>query len=47
MLKRELRVGILLSVILVSGISAQQTDFPVLKGPYLGQKLPGSYPEKQ
>ena len=33
--------GILLSMIFVFGNSIQQDDFPVLKGPYLGQKPPG------
>ena len=27
------------------GIHAQQENFPVLKGPYLGQKPPGLTPE--
>jgi hypothetical protein len=34
-------VEILLSLILASCSHAQQVDFPVLKGPYLGQKPPG------
>ncbi len=38
-------VGILLSIMFVSCINAQQGDFPVLKGPYLGQKPPGMTPE--
>jgi Tol biopolymer transport system component len=37
--------GILLFVILVFSIYAQQDDFPVLKGPYLGQESPGMKPE--
>ena len=28
-----------------AGTFSQQQDFPVLKGPYLGQKLPGNTPE--
>ncbi|MDH4270683.1 MAG: hypothetical protein OEW18_01770 [Candidatus Aminicenantes bacterium] len=35
----------LFSVIVVFGFPAQQHDFPVLKGPYLGQKPPGMTPE--
>lgn len=38
-------VGILLPILFVSCINAQQGDFPVLKGPYLGQKPPGMTPE--
>ena len=34
-------VGILFSVVLVFNSSAKQDEFPVLKGPYLGQKPPG------
>ena len=30
---------------LTSLAEAQEIDFPVLKGPYLGQKLPGETPE--
>jgi hypothetical protein len=35
----------LISFVLTSYVGAQQNDFPVLKGPYLGQKPPGDYPE--
>lgn len=38
-------VGILLFVIFVFIIHAQQDDFPLLKGPYLGQTPPGMTPE--
>lgn len=38
-------VGILLSIIFVFISHAQQGDFPVLKGPYLGQKPPGETPQ--
>jgi Tol biopolymer transport system component len=38
-------VGILLSIIFVFISHAQQDDFPVLKGPYLGQKPPGETPQ--
>jgi len=31
--------------VLASSIHAQESDFPVLQGPYLGQKPPGIYPE--
>jgi len=37
--------GILLSIIFVFSGNAQQDEFPVLKGPYLGQKPPGMTPE--
>ena len=36
-------IGILLSIIFSS--NAQQDEFPVLRGPYLGQKPPGMTPE--
>ncbi len=42
---RAIFVGILLSIILFIG-HAQQDEFPVLKGPYLGQKPPGMKLEK-
>ena len=42
MKRRAIFVGILLSIILVFSC---QDDFPVLKGPYLGQKPPGMKPE--
>jgi len=38
-------VGILLANIFLFSYYAQQDDFPVLKGPYLGQKPPGMTPE--
>ncbi len=38
-------IGILLSLISVFVGHTQQDDFPVLKGPYLGQKPPGEKPE--
>lgn len=34
-----------LSIMIASCSNAQQDDFPVLKGPYLGQNLPGNRPE--
>ena len=34
-----------LSIVSALYVYAQQDDFPVLKGPYLGQKPPGSIPE--
>jgi hypothetical protein len=37
--------GFLLSCLIVSGSQAQQLDFPVFKGSYLGQKPPGTRPE--
>ena len=38
-------ISILVSVMLVSCTYAQQDDFPVLQGPYLGQEPPGSFPK--
>jgi hypothetical protein len=38
-------IGIILSIAYVFASSAQQDDFPVLKGPYLGQKAPGMMPK--
>ncbi len=37
-------VGVLMSIILASTISAQQDNSPVLNGPYLGQEPPGETP---
>ena len=42
---KRLWLGPLLSIMFVSCIIAQRNDFPVLKGPYLGQKPPGMTPE--
>jgi hypothetical protein len=38
-------ITIVLSLISVTGFRAPQDDFPILKGPYLGQKPPGKTPE--
>ncbi len=38
-------IAFLSSVLLISSCCTQQHDFPVLKGPYLGQKPPGMTPE--
>jgi len=38
-------VGVLLSIMIASCINAQSDNFPILKGPYLGQKPPGNRPE--
>ena len=38
-------IGIFIFCVLIFGIPAQRNDFPVLKGPYLGQKPPGVKPE--
>jgi hypothetical protein len=38
-------LGIGLSIIFLSSSFTQQADFPVLKGPYLGQKPPGMTPQ--
>jgi len=42
---RAICIAIVLSIIFVISSHAQQNDFPVLKGPYLGQKAPGELPE--
>ena len=42
---KAIYVGILFSLVIVFNSSAQQDEFPVLKGPYLGQKSPGMTPE--
>ena len=38
---KAIPIGFLLSIFFLSIVLAQQDDFPVLKGPYLGQKPPG------
>jgi len=38
-------LGIVLFIIFIFNCYAQQDEFPVLKGPYLGQKPPGMTPE--
>lgn len=38
-------IGFIVSALLYSEGSAQQSNFPVLRGPYLGQKAPGEIPE--
>lgn len=40
-----LYVAVLIFLLLASLIAAGKEDFPVLKGPYLGQKTPGTTPE--
>jgi hypothetical protein len=45
MKQRGLGITILLTFLLVCNGHAQQSDFPHLKGPYLGQKPPGMTPE--
>lgn len=42
---KAIYVGILLSILFAFSSHAQQDEFPVLKGPYLGQKPPGMMPE--
>jgi len=42
---KALFVGILLSTIFILRGHAQQDEFPVLKGPYFGQKPPGMTPQ--
>jgi Tol biopolymer transport system component len=43
---RLIYVAILLCFVLTSSAGAQDGDFPVLKGPYLGQEPPGNTPVK-
>ena len=38
-------IVLLASSFLPSLVGAQENDFPVLQGPYLGQNPPGVYPE--
>jgi hypothetical protein len=38
-------IGVLLSLIIIFSSHAQKDEFPVLKGPYLGQKPPGMIPK--
>jgi len=45
MKSKAIFIGILLSIIFIFNSQAQQDDFPVLKGSYLGQKPPGMTPE--
>jgi Tol biopolymer transport system component len=45
MKSKAIFITILLSVVFVSSSYGQLNDFPVLKGPYLGQKPPGMTPE--
>jgi len=45
MKQRAICVGILLTLGIVFNCCAQQDDFPVLKGPYLGQNPPGNVPK--
>jgi hypothetical protein len=42
---KSIYLGILFSISIMFICHAQQNDFPVLKGPYLGQKPPGMTPE--
>ena len=45
MKQKAVMAGILFSILFVFSSHAQQDDFSVLKGPYLGQKPPGLVPE--
>ena len=38
-------IALLFTLITVSGNSFGENEFPVLEGPYLGQKTPGLIPE--
>jgi len=45
MKQKTIFVGIAVLIILIFNTCTRQSDFPVLKGPYLGQKPPGMTPE--
>ena len=45
MKQKTIFIGILVLAILIFSNFARKGDFPILKGPYLGQKLPGMTPE--
>ncbi|HUV29635.1 MAG TPA: hypothetical protein VMY05_09770, partial [Acidobacteriota bacterium] len=45
MKSKAICVVLLISATLAPCINAQQDDFPVLTGPYLGQKPPGLKPQ--
>jgi hypothetical protein len=38
-------VAVIVAAVIAGVVSAQQQDFPILKGPYLGQTLPGISPQ--
>ena len=38
-------IGIMVTLVLILSACSRQSGFPVLKGPYLGQKPPGDVPE--
>ena len=42
---RAIFIGTMMSILFLLGSHAQQDDFPVLKGPFLGQMPPGMTPE--
>ena len=46
MRQRAIFLGILLFLLFGFWSDARQEDFPVLRGPYLGQKPPGTSPQK-
>ena len=41
MKRNVIKIGIVISIVLMYGNCTRQSDFPVLKGPYLGQQPPG------
>ena len=45
MKQKTIPAGILISMILMIIVFAQQDDFPVLRGAYIGQEPPGMTPE--
>ncbi len=45
MKQKAIFIGIVILLVLIFNTCTRQSDFPVLTGPYLGQKLPGDVPE--
>ena len=45
MIQKVTIIGIMIMLTMIFSTSTLQSDFPVLKGPYLGQKPPGDVPE--
>jgi len=45
MKRKDIYIGLLFSAFFFTNLYTQQNEFPILKGPYLGQKPPGMTPE--
>ena len=45
MKQKVILIGIMIMLVMIFNTCTRQSDFPVLKGPYLGQKPPGLTPE--